>query len=139
MADAVPARQWGPRQRGSAVGAILAVLGVALGIYAGFALRVTPREFHRAEKMPIEEPLPDDISAAQLMGFWNYMESEGRRSAPPETVARFYRTKRVRFWWMSLGFGIGLIGLAIIGASVYWGRGQRSRETRVERREPKGL
>jgi hypothetical protein len=140
VADAAPSRHWGARQRGIAVGAIVAVLGIALGLYAAFALRVTPRDFHHAERMPIEEPMPDEVPPAQLMQFWNFIvEPEGLRSAPPEIVARFHRTQRIRFWWMSLGFGIGLIGLAIMGASVYSGRGQKSRETRVERREPKVL
>jgi hypothetical protein len=126
-------RAWGGRQRGVVLGAVLAVLGFGFGLYASLFIGQNAREYQVAGKMPPAMVIEDDAAPATVLREFQLMQRQGLAAAPVEVVEKYQRQRRVKFWWMLLGFGTGVVGLAVIGLTLAFAGGSPS-----AKRQPPG-
>jgi hypothetical protein len=135
--EGLPGQQaWGGAQRGMAIGALLAVVGLAAGIY--WTVRPLPQPqdiFEPAQlgKLGIGEDTGAMASTpAGAMALWRTIETQGLYAAAPKEVEKYQRARRVIVWWRAVAYVVTGVGLVVLGASFFAYRRRGSRRRRPQ-------
>jgi hypothetical protein len=125
------AGSWGGPQRGIAIGALIALVGIGAGIY--WTLKPLPRpqdvfSFEELAKLHID---PNDgkptSTPFETLLLWQAVEDDGLWAPPPKMLEGYHRAREVVVWWQVASFALGGIGLVVLGAALVARRMRRSR------------
>jgi hypothetical protein len=122
---ASPARTWGGAQRMMAIGALIALVGIAMSIYWTVKPLPRPQDVLSAETFR-KLRLPDDgtwidESPKNVLGAWRMIELEiqieGLYGPPAQALEPYHRAREIVVWWRVLSYVVAGLGLAILAAS----------------------
>ena len=121
-----PAQAWGARQRGIIIGAVLLVIGLAIGLTGTFLPKPTVREVLRHPSDGVIDPLLERDTPDAVYVAWVYIQSAGLNAAPPDSIEKLYdRPRRNQTWWAISGYSIAAIGLIMVAMAVLLPKPQR--------------